>query len=143
MRVKEEDRRTAHWDVHCRPPHHSPHAEDGLERFSSRLSPVSGGCSILLKGLHNLRAAQNSSQQQTPRRESSPVTKGPYLPQHQYTNKARGARRYLLISWSWFELTKGRSKGSLMFKQLAKALGDARLHQSLQVFVFPHPNHVS
>lgn len=30
-----------------------------------------------------------------------------------------------------------------MFKQLAKALRDAQLHQSLQVFVFPHPNHVS
>lgn len=60
------------------------------------------------------------------------------MPQHQYTNHACGARWYLLISWSWSELTRGRPKGSFILKQLAKALRQAHLHQSLQVSVCPH-----
>lgn len=42
-----------------------------------------------------------------------------------------------------FELTEDRLKGSFIFKQLGKALRDAQPHQSLQAFVFPHPDNVS
>lgn len=61
--VKEEDRWRAYWDVLCCPPNHSPHADVCLERFPSYLFLVSGGCILLLKDLHDLWAAQNSSQQ--------------------------------------------------------------------------------
>lgn len=75
------------------------------------------------------------------RQESPPATKGPHTPQFQCTDSARGAWGYPLISP--FDITTGRLKGSFIFEQLAKALRDAQLHQSLQVFVFPHPKHVS
>lgn len=94
-----------------------------------------GGCSIL-EGLHSLWADQSSSQQPWGIFSWNQGT-----PQHQCTGSARGAWWYPLIPP--FEIAEGRVKGSFIFEQLAKALRDAQLHQSLQVFVFPHPNQVS
>lgn len=134
--VKWEDRRPADGDAHCGPPDHSPHAEEGLERL---LLPFPGQCRVQYPPEGFTQPMGSWEQQPGIRRwESSPVTKRPHMPQHQYTNHACGARWYLLISWSWSELTRGRPKGSFILKQLAKALRQAHLHQSLQVSVCPH-----
>lgn len=134
--VKWEDRRPADGDAHCCPPDRSPHAEEGLERL---LLPFPGQWRVQYPPEGFTQPVGSWEPQPGIRRwESSPVTKRPHMPQHQYTNHACGARWYLLISWSWSELTRGRPKGTFIFKQLAKALREAHLHQSLQASVCPH-----